>query len=257
MSATTVEERATAGDDDGPSLGRLTRVELRKMVNTRAGFWLQLVILVVTVGVILIVALTGSGDDLRLRDMLGAGTAPSAIFLPVVGILLVASEWTQRTALITFALVPRRGRVLLAKVAASVVLSLVAFVLCVAFSVVATAFANPGLSDTWSIPAALLGQDLFNLVVTMTTGVAFGAVFLNTAPAIVAYFVVPTVLAALGTIHALVGVARWIDPSRTLSSISDEVLSTRQWERVGTSLALWLALPLLLGLWRILRSEVR
>ena len=38
--------------------------------------------------------------------------------MPVVGILLVTSEWTQRTAMISFTLVPHRSRVLLAKLLA-------------------------------------------------------------------------------------------------------------------------------------------
>ena len=40
------------------------------------------------------------------------------MLLPIVGILLVSSEWSQRTALITFTLVPQRMRVMSAKLAA-------------------------------------------------------------------------------------------------------------------------------------------
>ena len=40
------------------------------------------------------------------------------ILLPIIGILLVSSEWSQRTALITFTLVPKRMRVMSAKIAA-------------------------------------------------------------------------------------------------------------------------------------------
>ena len=37
----------------------------------------------------------------------------------MLGILLVTSEWTQRTALVSFTLTPVRGRVLVAKVLAA------------------------------------------------------------------------------------------------------------------------------------------
>ncbi|MFY1636315.1 hypothetical protein ACN27F_24085 [Solwaraspora sp. WMMB335] len=37
---------------------------------------------------------------------------PSAFLLPVLGVLLVTTEWSQRTALTTFALIPLRHRVL-------------------------------------------------------------------------------------------------------------------------------------------------
>ena len=38
-----------------------------------------------------------------------------SLILPVLGILLVTSEWSQRTGLTTFALVPQRERVIVAK----------------------------------------------------------------------------------------------------------------------------------------------
>ena len=62
--------------------------------------------------------------------------APASVLLPIVGILLVSSEWSQRTGMVTFALVPRRGRVIAAKLLASVVLSLVALALCIVVAVV-------------------------------------------------------------------------------------------------------------------------
>ena len=39
----------TTGVHARPGLGRLVAVELRKMVNTRAGFWLQLATVAITV----------------------------------------------------------------------------------------------------------------------------------------------------------------------------------------------------------------
>ena len=54
--------------------------------------------------------------------------------------------------MITFTLVPRRPRVLAAKLLASVVLSLVALALCVVVAVIGTAVAAPGLEHTWSLP---------------------------------------------------------------------------------------------------------
>ena len=42
----------TAGVHTRPGLGRLVAVELRKMVDTRAGFWLQVATVVLTVVVV-------------------------------------------------------------------------------------------------------------------------------------------------------------------------------------------------------------
>ena len=99
--------------------------------------------------------------------MLSIAVAPASVLLPIVGILLVSSEWSQRTAMTTFALVPRRPRVLAAKLLASVVLSLVALALCVVVAVIGTAVAAPGLDDTWSLPVALMGQHVVSLATGM------------------------------------------------------------------------------------------
>ena len=91
----------------------------------------------------------------------------------------------------------------------------------------------------------------------MLIGIAFGAVLLSSAPAIVLYFVLPTAWSALGAIPALEGAARWLDTSRTMTPLLEETLSATQWARLATSLALWMLLPLVLGFWRVLRSDVR
>ena len=246
------------GRDAGarPSMGRLTAVELRKMVDTRAGFWLQLAVATLTVVVVVVVAIVGHARDQTLREMLSAALMPSSVLLPVVGILLVSSEWSQRTAPITFALVPQRSRVLAAKVIASLVLSLVAFAFCLAMAVVGTAIASPGIEHTWSLPAGLLGQSALSLATGMVGGVAFGAALLSSAPAIVLSFVLPLGWAAVGSIHALEPAARWLDGTRSLSPLTEHLLSGTEWARAGTTLALWMLLPLAIGLWRILRDEV-
>src|SRR5205085_12602592 len=91
------------GDPDmNPTFPRLTLVELRKMVDTRAGFWLQLIVAGLTLIVVTLFCTFGDTDDLIFRDMFALAVFPASLLLPVVGILLVTSEWTQRTALITF-----------------------------------------------------------------------------------------------------------------------------------------------------------
>ena len=46
----------------------------------------------------------------------------------MLGILLVTSEWGQRTGMVTFTLEPHRGKVIAAKVVAALVLGLLAVV---------------------------------------------------------------------------------------------------------------------------------
>jgi ABC-type transport system involved in multi-copper enzyme maturation permease subunit len=175
--------------------------------------------------------------------------------LPVVGILLVSSEWSQRTAQITFTLVPRRDRVIASKLGAALVIALIAFVVSLLLALLGTAIANPGLPGTWHLPLAQAGQVAFYLAVNMAIGVGFGALLLSSAPAIVSYFLVPIGIGALGTINAIQDVFRWFDQS-SMTNITERLLSGNEWARTGTSLAFWMVLPLAIGTWRILRSDV-
>ena len=119
----------TAGIHARPGLGRLVAVELRKMVNTRAGFWLQVAMVAITVVVVAVRSVVGDAADHTFASVLGVAVQPAAALLPVVGVLLVTSEWSQRTGMITFALVPVRSRVLVAKLVASLVLALAMLVM--------------------------------------------------------------------------------------------------------------------------------
>ena len=96
----------TAGVHARPGLGRLVAVELRKMVNTRAGFWLQVAMVAITVVVVAVRSAMGDPADHTFAAVLNVGVKPAAVLLPIAGILLVTSEWSQRTGMITFTLVP-------------------------------------------------------------------------------------------------------------------------------------------------------
>jgi ABC-2 type transport system permease protein len=242
---------------DRPGMGRLTGVELRKMTDTRAGFWLQLSVLGLAVLVVVINAIAGHASDHQLMDYFSGTTQGMSALLPVLGILLVTSEWSQRTAMITFALVPQRARVVGAKVLAAIAVSLVAVVIALLLALIGTAITDPGIGHTWKLPPGAIGQIALYLTANVLIGVGFGAVLLNSAPAIVLYYLMPIGFGALGAIHALDHPMLWIDQGRAMEHITDRFLSSTEWARVGTSLALWMVLPLLVGLWRIQRSEIR
>ena len=104
---------------------------------------------------LLLVALSGAAVT-----CLGAGVARTlrSVILPIIAALSVTSEWTQRTGLATFTLVPHRVRVLLGKAAGSVlvalVATLVAFVVAALGTVVASRLA--GIEPVWDVDAASL-----------------------------------------------------------------------------------------------------
>ena len=255
MSAAALTAVPAAGRDDRPGLARLTLVELRKMTDTRAGFWLQLAIVALTGLIAVAVAIWGVGPDKQFGSLLGATIQPASILGPVVGVLLVSSEWSQRTAQITFSLVPRRGRVVAAKLLAGLAWSAVAFALAVVAAAAAAAVAN--VDGAWDLPAGLAFQDAVYVVVQVLGGIAFGAALLASAPAIVLYFVLPIGWAIVGSLSFLEGIAGWLDSSRTMDQMVNEVLSGGDWARVATTVALWVVVPMLIGLWRILEGEVR
>jgi ABC-2 type transport system permease protein len=246
----------TTGVHARPGLGRLVAVELRKMVDTQAGFWLQIAMVALTVVVVVVRLLVGEVADHTFQSVLDAGLQPAAILLPVLGILLVTSEWTQRTGMITFALVPVRSRVLGAKLIASLLLAVAMLVMSVAVVAAGVLAASPGVEGTWSDAAPLIGQSAVYLTAGMVIGVAFGAILLASTPAIVLRFALPTAWMAVVSLPLLSGVAPWVDNARALGQMTAEVMSATQWAHVGTALALWMLLPLLIGTWRITRREV-
>jgi ABC-2 type transport system permease protein len=235
------------------SFPRLTLVELRKMVDTRAGFWLQVATAGLTLVVLTLFCIFAETEDLIFRDAFALATLPGLILLPIIGILLVSSEWSQRTALITFTLVPKRMRVMSAKIAASLVLGLI--VMVIAFVVAAVAIFAVG--GEWTLGLGVFGQIALLCLFSILTGVAFGAAFLSSAPAIVLYFALPLAWGALGTIPFLNDAAQWLDTSRTTEAMTERLLSGEEWLQFASSQALWLALPLAIGLWRIAKGEIR
>jgi len=255
MSAAALTAVPADGRGSRPGLARLTLVELRKMTDTRAGFWLQLGIVALTVITVVALMLTGEDEDKTFEVALALAVQPASILGPVVGVLLVSSEWSQRTAQITFSLVPRRSRVLAAKLLAGLVWSAVAFAACLVVAALAVAIA--GAPGAWDAATAIVFQDALYVTFAVLGGIAFGAALLASAPAIVLYFVLPIGWSIVGSLAFLEGAAKWLDSSRTFSPMLEEALSGKQWAQVATTVALWMALPLAIGMWRIVKGEVR
>ena len=238
--------------------GRLVGVELRKMGDTRAGRWLLIVIALITLLTIGLLVFVGDGEDRTFGNFLGVVATPQGFLLPVLGVLLVTSEWGQRATLTTFTLVPHRGHVVLAKIVAAVLFGLAAIVLAMVISALAALVG--GASDPWGEFGL---DDVGKLVLLQTLGVlqglAFGMLFLNTAAAIVTYFVVPIAFSILtSVVEAMRDVQPWVDPGTSQAPlISGESLSGEQWAQVATAAVLWIGVPMAIGAVRMLRAEVK
>jgi ABC-2 type transport system permease protein len=243
-------------DERRPGFGLLTRIELRKMLDTRSGLWFSAAVAAVTLVTVIITSQVKGGHDATLHRLFNNSVQPAAILLPVLGVLLVCSEFSQRTMLTTFTLVPHRGRILEAKLAASIVVAFAAFVVCLACSVVVGELL-PAPSGAGSLSIVLLAQGLLFLVATMVIGVAFGATILLSAPALVAYLLLPTAWDALSSsIPALKALSNWLAIGPTLGPLATHAFSATDWAHAAATLALWLAVPLAIGMWRFARHDV-
>ncbi|WP_067428658.1 ABC transporter permease [Nocardioides jensenii] len=240
-----------------PSFLRLVGVEIRKMTDTKAGLWLLIVIGAVTV-IINAAFLIWGPDDLTFNDFLQFSGMPQGILLPVLAVLLVTQEWGQRTGLVTFSLVPHRGRVLVAKLAAAIVFVLAAFAVAVLIATLLTPIS--GASDGWDgVSVGWLSRSILALVIGAVWGYAFGAALLNSAFAIVSYFAVPMVVSIVTAIWTSAQEKLlWFDLSTSSTRLFEsDSLSGEEWAQIGTGVLLWVALPLAIGVWRILRAEIK
>ena len=123
-------------------LTRIIGVELRKMFDTRSGFWLMASIVITSVLATAAIIVFAPDDQLTYDNFAAAIGAPMTVILPMIGILAVTSEWSQRSGLTTFTLVPHRGRVLGAKFLAAITVGIAS--MFVALVVLGHAFGKPG-----------------------------------------------------------------------------------------------------------------
>jgi ABC-2 type transport system permease protein len=235
-----------------PPIHRLAQVEARKMVDTRAGRWLLALTGLLAVGVALVVAL--SAEDPTLLDSVRTVGASAAVIVPVLGILLVSSEWSQRTALVTFALVPRRERVIGAKLIAAIGIATVG---SIAWLVVAVGGTVAGAGDL-GLPVGELGRAEALQLFSVAVGLSLGLALMNSALAIVVYFLAPTLLTLLGELSpGIDSVITWIDPSTVTEKLAEDSIGGGDWARIAATAVLWIAVPAAIGLVRLRHSEVK
>jgi ABC-2 type transport system permease protein len=239
-------------------LSRLTLVELRKLADTRAGMWLLIVIGLAAAGTAAILLGFADDSDQSFQSFFTFGLLPTGVLLPVLGILSMTSEWSQRTALTTFTLVPARGRVIAAKLLAGTAIAIASTAVTAALAAVANLLAMAlGGDGSWSIGMILLAQCVLVSVSAVLMGLGFGALLMNSPLAIVTYFALPTVWSILGSmIKSLKSASEWLDLNVASTPLTEHGLTTGQWARLGVATAIWVLLPLLLGTWRALRREV-
>ncbi|MEE8602828.1 ABC transporter permease [Euzebya tangerina] len=247
-------------------LSRLIAVEARKTVDTRAGFWLLVATVLGTTVIIGIQVAVGVAADIELTmaDFMLGANAGLGIFVPVLGVLAVSSEWTQRTHLTTFVLEPDRARVLVAKLASVAGMAVAAVGIGVASAAAGNALLAAAADTTavWDVDAGHVAGFLVLHLIGLLTAFALGALFQSTPVAIVIYLLWSLVLPPLFFVAASVfswfeGVQPWIDYGLAQGWLSEGVdLTSRQVFQLLATTAEWTLLPLALGCWRVLRSDI-
>jgi hypothetical protein len=244
---------------------RLVKVELRKMFNTRSGFWMLVsigVLSVIATGAVIIFAPDSAVTYESFATAIGF---PMSVILPMIAILAVTSEWSQRSGLTTFTLVPSRGRVIGAKAIATVLVGLgsmaVAFAVGAVGNVAGSALA--GVDTVWDVSLSTAPQIVLGNLVGMAIGFTLGVVLRSSAPAIVGYFVVSLVMPGILVLLAQVrpwfeDLQPWIDWNETQVALFEGGMNTaKEWAMLGSTTMIWIVIPLVIGLLSLRRSEVK
>lgn len=246
--------------------GRLVSVELRKMFDTRSGFWLMASIVIAALLATGAVILWAPDAALTYSTFGTAIGFPMAVILPMVAILSVTSEWSQRSGLTTFALVPHRGRVIAAKAVAALTVAVVSMGLAFAFGAVGNLVgtAITGTDPVWDVSMVEALLIVLGNVLGLLVGFMLGVLIRNSPGAVVTYmvysFVLPTISMVLAASQQWFrDVQMWVDFNAAQAVLFDSTGSPtgQEWAQLGVSGLAWLALPLALGLWLVLRAEVK
>ncbi|AXT85243.1 ABC transporter permease [Aeromicrobium sp. A1-2] len=253
-------------DTNAPAvpLGRLIKVELRKMFDTRSGFWLMLSILIIGFLAAAAVIIFAPDTSLTYGSFGTAIGVPFAILLPVVAILSVTSEWSQRTGLITFTLAPHRGQVILAKAISAVLVGVVSMIFSFAIGAVGNVIgaAVNGIDAQWNTSVPQMLYIVLANILGLLIGFMLGVLIRNSAGAIVGYFVysfvIPSILGFLAFSQDwFEKIQPWVDFNFSTTPLFEGSLTGEQWSQLAVSSLPWLVIPLAIGVWGVLRSEVK
>lgn len=245
-------------------LHRIVRVELRKSFDTRAGRWLLAsvgLLALLTTGAVIAFSPAATYSYSMFTTAIAF---PMSVVLPIIAALAVTAEWSQRSGLTTFTVVPHRSRIMLGKgigvLAVAIPATAVAFAVGAAGNVVASA--TSGQPAVWDQDVAAVPYLLLSTALTLLVGFACGTLIRNSAGAIVAFFVfsfvIPPILGLLAVSKDwFTDVRPWVDLDYQLSALQNGSFDAEQWQQLAATSAIWLALPLVVGMWTLLRSELK
>lgn len=263
MERTAPVTRAAKTHDPIP-MTRIVGVEISKMFNTRSGFWLLASVGILSTIATIATVLFVPDDEVTYDGFAAAVGFPMSVILPMIAILSITSEWSQRSGLTTFTLVPNRGRVIGAKLIATLLVG--AASIGIAFGVGAigniVGSAIVGVDTTWDITLGNAALIFVADALGMLMGFTLGILIRSSPGAIVGYFVYALVLpAALGTLAAFqdwfADRQGWIDFNFASTRLYEGDMAGEDWAHLAVAGTFWLIIPLVIGLFSVTRSEVK
>ena len=245
-------------------LSRVASVELRKMFDTRSGFWLMASVAITAVLATGAVILFADDSAVNYETFATAFGFPMAVILPMVAVLSVTGEWSQRTGLTSFTLVPHRERVIGAKLLVAVGVGVVSMLLAGAIGAVGNLLGSAinGTDAVWNVSLTEFALIVLANVLGMLIGFMLGVLIRNSPGAIVGYFVYSFLLPTLAMLLAdsvqwFRDAQPWVDFNYAQSALFEGSLTGEQWAHLAVAGTFWLILPLAAGLALVMRSEVK
>ena len=234
----------------------LLSVELRKLVDTRTGKALVGLSILIPLAALIWMLTTGNSIDVSWQSY-SVFSGVLGITIPLIALFAMTSEWTQRTALTTFTLSPRRGRVLTAKFLSSFAVAMAMLAVVIAMTLGAVALGGVITGQTASFDS--FGTDVRGLVVMTALQVimaaGFGALAAQTAVAVAAFLVAPSAWALLATL-VLGANAEWLDVFSAYGRLASSTPLAELAQTI-TAITVWVVLPSTIGVVRSLRREVK
>ena len=266
MTATTIDQIRTYRRTEITHipLSRVVRVELRKMFNTRSGFWLIASIGITGRLATIATIAFASDQNLTYYNFAKAIGFPITVILPMVALLSITSEWSQRRGLTTFTYVSSRRRVVWAKTLSAVIIAVASMLFAFAAGAVGNVVGST-IADTSTVWDLSVGHALtivLGNLVSMSIGTMLGMLLRSSAGGLVMYFVLVLLVPNLTSLLAasqdwFKHLQPWVDLPFSQTHLFDGMQNGTQWAQVATAFTLWVVVPGFFGLRRVMRSEVK
>ncbi len=246
------------------------------MFDTRSGFWLMFatgILIALTLLICLLVVGLDDGTVITASGFSSIMTIPLSILLPVFAIVTITSEWGQRSHLSLFTLEPRRSRIIAAKLVSVLVLAVGTIVLAIILGTISNLLgaALGGYDAVWNFGISDLLWAVGLQLAFFLMAFALSMLLLSTAGSIVVFYIFALLLPFMVypplyfNFDWAQSFIPWIDfnyaasPLATGKDFDGKAVSVGaiDYIRFIFALVLWVVIPGITGLRRVLKSEVK